>query len=399
MLRRIIIVLILVLGASAASLTRASADSAPPSQVLSNFENHFGASIARDCGFSQPLPGQRGTSLWLFCDTPVYGFAPGGGPWGLTEFITGSSAAEGPATRGLVPTDLSELTSANTPLPAFPNVDGPERFLTVPSGLVTAEGTACGATSASYAASWISGVTRDPALPADLLISFDNYCVEGAFNFHPEGFGLAVYDPATNALTSRLVFSADTTAGLTAPLVLGSPVSDDGYLYLYNYVCASESYTCGASPGNAVYLARVPADPSAWDDSAAYQWFVRPGTWSSAPASAGSVIPGDTAIAGIDVGDFRSVGHGFALIAQESLEGAFTVYQARSPAGPWKVTTTGTVPCPADTIDCHAIIGHPELSTRGSLLISFFNPGAVPFYNPSAPASTDGHLEIAAFPW
>ena len=33
-----------------------------------------------------------------------------------------------------------------------------------------------------------------------------------------------------------------------------------------------------------------------------------------------------------------------------------------------------------------ALIGHPELSTRNELLISFFNPG-------------DNHVEVSAYPW
>ena len=35
---------------------------------------------------------------------------------------------------------------------------------------------------------------------------------------------------------------------------------------------------------------------------------------------------------------------------------------------------------------CRALIGHPELSTRDDLMISFFNPGT-------------NHVEVAAYPW
>lgn len=398
MLRRVITVFVLIAGVSLIPLLPADAAAPPPHQILSNYENFSKASLARDCGFSQPVPGKHATSLWLFCDTAVYGFNSSH-VWGLTGFITGSTAAEGPATPDRVPTGLSELTPANTRLPRFPNHNAPARFLTVPSGLVTQAGATCGATNASYAASWISGVARDPASPSDLLISFDNYCVEGALTFHPEGFGLAVYNPTTNRLSSRLVFKADTNTGLTAPRVLGSPVVFRGYLYFFNYQCVSSQVTCAANPKNAVYLARVRATPTAWDNPSSYRWFAKPGTWTSSPGKAGSVIAGATVLGGLNVGDYRSLGQGFVMIAQESIVGAFTVYEASSPAGPWRVKTKGTVACPADVFGCHAIIGHSELSTRKSLLISFYNPGAVPFYNPTAPASTDGHLELAAFPW
>ena len=53
---------------------RGPADNPPPSQVLSNFENYYGANVVRDCGYSQPLPADPASSLWLFCDTDVYGF-------------------------------------------------------------------------------------------------------------------------------------------------------------------------------------------------------------------------------------------------------------------------------------------------------------------------------------
>ena len=47
-----------------------------PAQVLSNYERN-GNTIRRDCGYSSPLPGKPGWSLWLFCDT-VIASPPGG---------------------------------------------------------------------------------------------------------------------------------------------------------------------------------------------------------------------------------------------------------------------------------------------------------------------------------
>jgi len=35
---------------------------------------------------------------------------------------------------------------------------------------------------------------------------------------------------------------------------------------------------------------------------------------------------------------------------------------------------------------CRAVIGHPELSTRGQLLVSYFDPG-------------NYHVEVSAYPW
>lgn len=397
MLRRVITILVSLTAIVFVPVVTANADAAPPAQVLSNFENYFGSDITRDCGYSQPVPGESGTSLWLFCDTPWYGVLPNG-TWGLAGFITGSTAAEGPTEPGEVPTDLSELTSVNTALPTFPNHDGPEQFLPPPTGLVTSSGTACGGTSGSYPARWISGLTQDAADPSDLLISFDDYCVQGAETFLAEGYGLAVYDPETNQASIVTVFSSPTVTGIDAQEDLGSPVFSGNYLYLFNYVCPDPGITCPASPQDAVYAARVSANPADWDTPADYHWFAGSGAWSSSPGAATSVIPGVQPLGGISAGDYASVGEGFALITQTSLGGGFTVYTAKSPAGPWKEKLTGTVPCASGTAGlCHAIIGHPDLSTSSSLLVSFWNPGAAPEYAPSEPA--EGHVEVAAFTW
>jgi hypothetical protein len=71
------------------------------------------------------------------------------------------------------------------------------------------------------------------------------------------------------------------------------------------------------------------------------------------------------------------------------LGGGFQVWTARSPAGPWTLLQTGRVPstCSGGEFGCYALIGHPELSTKSDLLLSYFDPGGL------------GHLHVAAFPW
>ena len=65
-------------------------------QVLSNYEKN-GNTIRRDCGYSSPLPGKPGWSLWLFCDTVIVSQRGG-----KTErLILGTdTAAAGPVPRG-----------------------------------------------------------------------------------------------------------------------------------------------------------------------------------------------------------------------------------------------------------------------------------------------------------
>ena len=391
--------LILPAGIACVVPAAAQADNPPPSQVLSNFENYYGANIVRDCGYSQPLPADPSSSLWLFCDTDVYGFNAQG-QWQLSDIISGSTAAEGPATAGEVPTDLSEVGSPGSGPPALPNHNGPAQFLPTPSGLVTSSGQPCDSANGAYAASWLTGVTQDATQSSDVLVSFNNYCVPtGGGNPLAEGSGLAEYDPASNTLDSQVtVFTSSGTQALAPQDLLGSPVFSGGYLYLFATHCADvEDATCLADSGNAVYLARVSANPSAWSDDSSYRWYAGPGDWTETPGSATSVVTGSTPLA-VNVSDFSSVGQHLVLIEQTNDIGAFTVYESRSPGGTWTEKTSGTVPCTTEGDSfCRAIIGHPELSTKSQLLVSYFNPAATPYYYPSA--GPEGHVEVAAFPW
>jgi hypothetical protein len=377
----------------------ALADNPPPAQVLSNYENSTGNDLVRDCGFSQPLPADPAESLWLFCDTATYGFSSSG-QWGLTGFISGSTAAEGPYTAGEVPSDLSEVPTPGTGTAVLPNDNGPSQFLPVPSGLVTgSSGASCDSADGAYAASWITGVTQDPYDSSDVLISFNNYCVLGNLDYLAEGFGLAEYDPATNTLDSQVTVEESLTgSALPAPDLLGSPVVSGGYVYFFGSYCA-EIYdvTCISETGDAVYLARVRADPWAWSDASDYQWYAGPSSWTSSSGSAVSLISGATPLA-VSVGSFPALGEGLVMVEQTNDVGGFTVYQASSPAGAWTQLTSGTLPCAAVGSDlCHAYVPHPELSTSSDLMISFFNPAATPYYQPGEPA--EGHLEVAAVPW
>jgi hypothetical protein len=94
---------------------------------------------------------------------------------------------------------------------------------------------------------------------------------------------------------------------------------------------------------------------------------------------------------GISVGDYTADGHGLVMVEQTSLAGGFQVWQARSPVGPWRRLITGHVPCSGGAQRgteglCRAVIGHPELSTHGQLLISYFDPG-------------NYHVDVSAYPW
>jgi hypothetical protein len=316
-----------------------------------------------------------------------------------------------------VPGRLSEI--ATPPAPLTLTGDGaPQPFLPVPQGLLLPGGTLPCTGPGAYPASWITGVTRapGPAASSNLLISYDDYCVTGnAGSLTAEGFGLVEYDPVHNLLgpTGRVFASL---AGLPPQQVLGSPViGRDGYLYLFGFCAAT--LTAGCGPGG-VFLARTLARPGYWQNPLTYTYWTGAG-WSPQVAAASSVLPGSalsplspvsppapapsaspanlvsttaaTRPLGISVGDYRAAGHGLVMVEQTSLAGSFQVWQAASPAGPWRPIRSGKVPCTkgtqgaADAL-CRALIGHPELSTRSQLLISYFDPGR-------------DHVEVSAYSW
>ena len=371
------------------AMTAACGAAAPhpaPSPVLSNYERSTGNAIRRDCGYSSPLPGHPAWSIWLFCDTMV----TGGRGRKIERLILGTdTAADGPYQAGRAPARLSEVPTPPAP-PASPGTAAPQPFLPAPQNLLLPGSMLPCAGPRAYPAAWISGVTRVPsgAAAGTLLITYDDYCITGTGEMlTAEGFGLAGYDPVSNLLGPvTLVFSSG--FGLPPPQVLGSPVvGGDGYLYLFGF-CRAAPEPAGCGSGR-VFLARTVAAPAYWQNPFAYQYWTGNG-WSSQAAAAGSLIPAGQPL-GISVGDYTADGRGLVMIEQTSLGGGFQAWQASSPAGPWRRLITGRVPCisgaePGPEGLCRALIGHPELSTRSRLLISYYDPG-------------NYHLYVFAYQW
>jgi hypothetical protein len=355
--------------------------------VQSNYERVTGHAVRRDCGYSSPLPGKPGWSIWLFCDTVV---SSAGGAT-IERLILGTdTAAEGPDQAGRAPGGLSEVPTPPARLALSPAA-APQPFLPAPDSLELPGSLLPCAGPSSYPAAWISGVAgAPPAAAGHLLIAYDDYCVTGSADAPTaEGFGLVEYDPARNLLGPVApVFRSG--FGLTLPQqqVLGSPVAGaDGYLYLFGF-CQAAPPPAGCGTGQ-VFLARTVAAPAYWGNPFSYQYWTGDG-WSAQAAAAGSLIPAGQPL-GISVGDYAADGHGLVMIEQTSLAGGFQAWQARSPAGPWRRLLAGRVPCTRGTEPgpqglCRALIGHPELSTRGDLLISYYDPG-------------NGHVAVAAYPW
>jgi hypothetical protein len=292
-----------------------------------------------------------------------------------------------------VPTGISEIPSPPTAIESLPSSQAPQQFLPTPQGVVMPDGTtACGASGTnSYAATWVSGVTREPSAVNSslLLISFTDVCVTSSTGITTERFGIAEYSPSTNTVSAitRVFSSASPGQSLPPQLLLGSPVFSGGNLFLFSSTCDSSGF--GACGSGRVFMARVPGRPSSWRQSSAYQFFdpAASGGFTTDPNSAQSIISGAEPFA-VSVDNFSSVGQSLALIEETSLGGDFRVWHASSPTAAWSQGTSGKVPCSGGSglNLCRALIGHPELSTSSQLLLSFYNPG-------------DNHVWVAANSW
>ncbi|WP_030168688.1 hypothetical protein [Spirillospora albida] len=349
---------------------------APPARVLSRYELAApGNMIDRDCGYSVPLPGRddRGArrSLWLFCDSVWRGTRPG--------MVFGVTAAAGAAAPGRVPDALTELPAPGRP--AGPRDGPPQGLLAPPDGLVLPGGAPCRVPGAAYSASWASGAARVPGSDA-VLITYTDVCVRRD-TIATQGFGVVEYRPGDRVVEGRTrLFTAP--AGLPAQQNLGSPVFAGGYLYLFAAVCDSPALGgCGAGR---VMLARVRADPASWRDPGAYMYRTGSG-WSRDAFGAVAVVPGALPLA-VHVADFGASGQGLVMVEQAGLGGRYRLWRARSPEGPWRRFGEGRVPCADGTghDQCRALFGHPELSTREALLLSYYDPG-------------DDHVTVRAVPW
>ncbi|MFD0690133.1 hypothetical protein [Actinomadura fibrosa] len=350
----------------------------PPARVLSRYETAArGNTIDRDCGYSTPLPGRPRRSLWLFCDSAWKGTRPG--------LWLGATAATAPIVPGRVPTALTELPAPGAPgrPPSAPaREDGPPQgMLSPPSGLVLPGGAPCQVPGTAYSASWVSGAARPPGTD-EVLLTFTDVCVQGT-TISTQGFGLVTYRPADNTLHGRIrLFSAP--AGLPFQQNLGSPVFRNGHLYLFGSVCDTSAF--GGCRGGRVTLARVRASADAWRDPGAYEYWT-PGGWTRDAGQARTVVYG-AAPTGVHIEDFSALGKGLVLVEQRGLAAEFRVWRAPAPEGPWHAVRDGKLPCAGGSgIDqCRALIGHPELSTREALLLSYYNPA-------------DRHISVRAVPW
>ena len=355
----------------------ARADAAPPALVLSRYETAVaGRNINRDGGYSVAIPGS-GQAVWFFGDA----FWDGG-------YLLGSTAAAGPATRGRVPTELSEIPTPPAAVEA-PNAGAPQRFLPVPDGLVAPDGTPCLGRVGSAPASWPTGAALVPGT-YNVLVAYLDVCLTLPRTMTVQRFGVAEYDPLHNRVVAqRTVFDASRLPRLPFPLALGSPVfAADGYLYLYGSTCDDTASSSGVCVSGRVIAARVPAWPAYWRDGGSYQFWTG-GAWTADWSQARTVLPDARPAGLVHVADTGELGKGLVMVEQLDLLGGYRVWRSSSFTGGWSPVASGFAPCShgEHQVDmCRTYAAHPDVSTTSALLMSYFDPG-------------QSHVGVVTVPW
>jgi hypothetical protein len=351
------------------------------------------APITRDMGISVQYA--AGKALWLFGDTEQ--FTPNG-----MSFLGGTTAAYGGFAAGQAPQTLNEVPTPGSGA-LTTGLTAPTPFLPGTTGIKIPGTTTPCTTGGNYAPAWANGATLEAS--GKILIALAEVCSPALVG---EAFGVVEWDPATNSFTGgstiNTVFRNTGTNGLPAQLGLSHPIlgPQGGYVYLFS------------NDGNGVYLARVPAAHAATAAAASYE-FLSNGTWvpSANYAQATSVV----AFSGINpleisVGDYSTTtNHHYVMLVWMLETGvgngaaAMAVYSASSVLGPWTLGPTVVVPdaCDAGQFGCYAIEGHPELSSAGSLVYSYFSSddqsGDGTARVNGQPAYAVGHIRLGTIAW
>ena len=163
--------------------------------------------LPRDEGKAVALP--NGKELWIFGDTPEWTFS--GGSWSRTNFIVGSTAAEGSYTPGSNPTDLNEVVLGSKTSPGNP----PTQYIPGPTDIFNPDPTVggycvSGANSdgkdsdgndvhVAYPARWPNGVTMMPN-GKDVLVSYIDLCLLTNGVTVAEGWGFMETNYRTNVI-------------------------------------------------------------------------------------------------------------------------------------------------------------------------------------------------------
>jgi hypothetical protein len=334
-------------------------------------ETTGGTILQRDAGISVALP--NGRDLWIFGDTSSFSADAGES----NAFIGGSTAAKGKYTPGKPLQPLQDVQPAGT----LPGSTQPSQFIPTPTDTYMPDGSGRACTPANgalYTARWPTGaVLLDN--PVYVIVTYSDVCVTSTSSFTVEGWGFMIYQWKNGLIRvppddvfppSPQGTSLPNDRDYQSPIVEGSGIT------LFTSDCTSLFIACSSGTVSATTVAdTLPA----LSNAASYvaQPVVTDGASQWAPLN-------------VTVGAYPA---GLRLIEQTSIGGTFTVFSSTSPTGPWHAFVTGTLPGCSTTPTgfCYAFVGHPELGSGTSLVVSYFKPDSLQNTNV-------GHVDLASVP-
>ena len=339
--------------------------------VTSTAERLTNISIGRDGGYSVPVDSRQ--SFWLFGDTVVRTLDPVSK---VLMFSPGSSAAIGPTSQTQLPTNLREVIP-NVGIAPVLNKPTMPAFLPMPKATyLRGRKDLCSPAAGRFSARWPTGTTR-LGTSANIIISYVDVWVEGA-QTTVEGFGVAAWSSKTfKYVLAPVDLATPTSPGkqINLATIWASPISaPDGSVDFFSVT--DDTTQLGASVVRTAHVAKG-ASLSRLSNYVSRK--LRGPLNGSFPGRLlhFAAYPGSTSTSVT----YRAIGAQFSL-------GTATVSSTNSLTGTWNDEGSAALPgCPRPLgIYCWSLIGHPEMSTSTSIVVSYYAPGTIRDY---------GHIRLA----
>jgi hypothetical protein len=339
-------------------------------EVSASQETSTGSILQRDAGVSVAL--SSGRDLWIFGDTSSFS----ANTYQSSAFIGGSTAASGHYVPGKALSVLKDIEPAGS---TSSSTGAPSQFIPTPSDTYMPDGSGRACTPANgavYTARWPTGAALLNT-EGQVLVTYSDVCVTSATSFTVEGWGWMIFVGSGNK--ARIgpidVFPpAPSGAPLPDSRTYQSPLVANGQVTLFTSTCTALFVACAAGNVTATTLSDTP------------QSMGLPSSYAGGPAV--TVPTTQWTPVNISVGSYPD---GLRLVEQTSIGGTFVVFSSASPTGPWNPIASGTLPGCSTTPRgfCYAFVGHPELGSSTSLILSYFKPD-------SAQNANVGHIYLAS---
>lgn len=350
--------------------------------VNANPGSTTGATLQRQGGLSVALP--KGHDLWIVGNSSSSATTSSQSD----ALIASSTVVKGRYTPGRAP--IFPTASKPAGATAGAKVGGkagatagataPTQLIPTPTNTYIPDGSGRACTPANgalYTTRWPTGAALIDT--QTLYVSYTDVCAMSAGFIAVEGWGFMTYGWKNRRILSQPIDvfpPAASGAALSPERAYQSPIVADGKITLFTSQCTSFFLLCLAGT---VSTTTISSNVQAMAVPSNYV------SHPSVPDASAQWMPVDVSVAAYP--------GGLRLIEQTSLAGTFVVFSSASPTGPWHPVYSGSLPGCSSTPAgfCSTFVGHPELSTGTSLVLSYFKP--------DGPGSTGiGYVYLARVP-